>query len=121
MQNDFEIYLKDSSKEQVWQWLTSVFPACQPWQAKGKVFKCRCGTNLINWYDKAVGSWHALLINHSQAPWQSDLDCAKSASSFLAIEVRCAPIGWQEKDGEKDADLWLKVKANQVESFLWRS
>lgn len=121
MQPDIEIYLKDTDQEAVHAWLTTAFKHCSDWRRKGSLARCDCDGIEVTWYNKAVGSWHSLLFASSATPWDSDLACAQAAFAALAVETRCAPSSWQETDGEADADRWLKVNAQGVEEFIWRS
>lgn len=121
MQPDIEIYLKDASKEQVQDWLSRVFSHCSNWQGKGSLYHCLCDGIPVIWYARAVGSWHSLLFDSANTPWADDLACAAAACAALGVEVRCAPGGWQEEDGEAGADLWIKVTGHGSEEFVWRS
>lgn len=121
MQPDIEIYLKDSSHEQVHQWLCGLFQQCSDWQAKGRLYRCMCDDIPVVWYNRAVGSWHSLLFDSAQTPWATDLDCAQAAHLALGVEVRCAPGGWQEVHGEAVADDWLQVNAQGVSQIVWRT
>lgn len=121
MQTDIEIYLKDCTREQVQQWLAQVFTECGDWQVRGQVHRCRCDGIALLWYQKAVGSWHSLLFDSASTPWATDLECAQAAHAALGVEVRCAPSGWQEEQGEQVADDWLKVDANGTTPIVWRT
>lgn len=121
MQPDIEIYLKDCTREQAWQWLSGVFGQCTEWQQRGQLHRCWCDDIEVTWYNKAVGSWHSLLFDSPATPWGSDLECAQAACAALGIEVRCAPGGWQEEQGEQGADDWLKVNAQGVSHIVWRT
>lgn len=120
MQPDIEIYLKDANKEQVHEWLQSLFSQCTEWKSKGATYQCTCDGIPFIWYQKAVGSWHSLFIDSPNSPWADDTTCAQAAHSALNVEVRCAPGSWNESDGEEDADRWIKVSAQGVEEFIWR-
>ena len=119
-QPDIEIYLKDTDRAAVAQWLAKTLNAPCSWQQKGRVFRCVCAGISIIWFERAVGAWHSLLFESSQTPWLNDLQCAQAAAAYLQVTVRCAPGGWQEADGEKDADRWLQVNADgQLETITW--
>lgn len=121
MQPDIEIYLKDCTHEEAWQWLGQVFNECSPWQLRGKTYRCSCDGIQVTWYTKAVGSWHSLLFDSPATPWKNDLECAQAANVALDVEVRCAPGGWEEEQGEQVADDWLKVTSEGVSPFVWRT
>lgn len=121
MQPDIEIYLKDCTREQAWQWLSGVFGQCTEWQQRGQLHRCWCDDIEVTWYNKAVGSWHSLLFDSPATPWADDLECARAAHAALAVEVRCAPGSWQEEQGEEGADDWLRVNADGVSQLVWRT
>lgn len=120
MQPDIEIYLKDSTQDALSGWLNRQFKHCSAWQTQGKVSRCTCDGIPVSLYEKAMGSWHALVFDSSNTPWENDLACAQAAQAALSIEIRCAPGSWEEAHGEEDGDRWLKVTAQGVEEFLWR-
>lgn len=120
-QPDIEIYLKDAEQDAVTAWLTEAIGPCSDWQARGQTFKCRAGDIPVTWLPKAVGKWHSLLLESDATPWDSDLACAQAAHQALGVEIRCAPGGWDEAQGEEDADRWLKVNADGVSEITWRT
>ncbi|MBT8768594.1 hypothetical protein [Metapseudomonas boanensis] len=120
-QPDIEIYLKDADQEAVTNWLNDALGACTPWQQKGQTFKCLAGDIPVTWLPKAVGKWHSLYFESDASPWEDDLGCARAAFTALGVEIRCAPGGWQEVQGEEDADRWIKVNAEGEQEILWRT
>ena len=120
-QPDIEIYLKDADQQAVGAWLERAIGPCTPWQRKGQTFKCRSGDIEITWLPQAVGKWHSLYLASDATPWADDLACAQAAHEALGVEIRCAPGSWDEKDGEEDADRWLKVSDQGVEQIVWRT
>jgi hypothetical protein len=120
-QPDIEIYLKDADQAAVTAWLEEALGPCSPWRQKGQTYKCEAGAIPITWLPKAVGKWHSLLLESDETPWEDDLACARAAHAALGVEVRCAPGGWQEDEGEDQADRWIKVSAEGVEEIIWRT
>ncbi len=120
MQPDIEIYLKECTPEQAGKWLAQVFEQCTEWQPLGQVLRCRCDGIRVAWYGRVAGSWSSLLFDSSRTPWANDLECAQAAYAALGVEVRCAPGGWQEEQGENGADDWLRVDADGVSQVVWR-
>lgn len=121
-QTDLEIYLKDADKTSITNWLTEVFNHCSPWQQKGKTYKCVASNNIpIIWYEKAVGNWHCLHIETNNTPWMNDIECAKAASQFLKINIRCAPNAWSEQENEPDdqANQWLEINNQTITNIIW--
>ncbi|TWI58726.1 hypothetical protein IQ22_00438 [Pseudomonas duriflava] len=125
-QPDIEIYVKDADQSAITDWLTNTLGPCSEWRQQGQTRKCTInieGASIpVTWLPKAVGSWNSLLLESDATPWDNDLACAKAASTALGIEVRCAPGGWEEQQGEEDADRWLKVlTTGEVEEITWRT
>ncbi|HHX34246.1 MAG TPA: hypothetical protein GX719_03140 [Gammaproteobacteria bacterium] len=119
-QPDIEIYVKDADRSAVSAWLSSVLEAPCSWQQKGRVSRCQCANIPLVWFEKAVGSWHSLLLESASTPWIDDAQCAQAAAAYLNVNVRCAPGSWQETDGEADADRWLQVSADgHIENITW--
>lgn len=121
-QPDIEIYLKDSQREAITEWLTTVLGAPCAWQQKGRVSRTCCANIPVVYFEQAVGKWHSLLLESAETPWADDIECAKAAAAHLQINVRCAPGSWQESDGEADADRWLQVSSDgSVETINWHT
>lgn len=120
-QPDIEIYLKDAELDAVSAWLTSALGDCADWQQRGQTFKSRAGGIPLTWLPKAVGKWHSLLLESDATPWATDRDCAVAACAALGVEVRCAPSGWSEGEGEEEADRWLRITAEGVSEITWRT
>ena len=121
MQPDIEIYCKEASLVQLHAWLKSVFEACTEWEKIGQTQRCYCDAVPVILFERAVGSWHCLLFDSPLAPWATDLECAEAACAALGVEVRCAPGGWQEEQGEAVADDWLSVTGEGVKQITWRT
>ncbi|WP_017937943.1 hypothetical protein [Zestomonas thermotolerans] len=124
-QPDIEIYLKDADRDEVIRWLTQILGPCTEWRQQGQTFKCEidsaAGLIPLTWVPRAVGSWHSLFLDSPDTPWADDLACARAAHAALGVEIRCAPGGWQEEEGEEDADRWIKVSATGEEEIIWRT
>ena len=119
-QPDIEIYLKDCDLEAVSHWLSTALAATPRWLTKGQISQALIAQLPVTWFKHAVGKWNSLLIESADSPWATDLDCAQAAYATLGVEVRCSLGGWQESQGEADADQWLKVTAEGVTEFTWR-
>ncbi|PAU57947.1 hypothetical protein [Pseudomonas indica] len=120
-QPDIEIYLKDADQEDVTRWLSEALGPCTPWQRKGQTFKCEADGIPVTWLPNAVGKWHSLYLESDATPWADDLACAKAAFATLGVEIRCAPGGWNEEEGEEQADRWLSVNADGEKEIIWRT
>lgn len=122
-QPDIEIYLKDSDIDHkaITAWLGSALGACSPWVQKGQTWKCQAGAIPVTWVPNAVGKWNSLFFESAATPWDDDLACARTAHAALGIEVRCAPGGWVEEEGEANADRWMRVSADGEQEIVWRT
>ncbi|WP_068829351.1 hypothetical protein [Pseudomonas sp. BMS12] len=120
-QPDIEIYLKDASQQAMTEWLSEAIGPCSEWQQRGQTYKCHAGDVPVTWLPKAVGKWHSLLLESDATPWADDVACAEAAFAALGVEVRCAPGGWSEEQGEENADLWIKVNAEGTQEFIWQT
>jgi hypothetical protein len=122
-QPDIEIYLKDADVDHraITAWLTGALGPCTPWVQKGQVWKCMAAQVPVTWVPMAVGKWNSLYLESAQTPWVDDLACARAAHLALGVEVRCAPGGWVEEEGEDDADRWIRVSADGEQEITWRT
>ncbi len=122
-QPDIEIYLKDAdvNHKAITAWLTDALGPCTAWAQKGQVWKCRAGDIPVTWVPMAVGKWNSLFLESDRTPWADDLACARAAHAALGVEVRCAPGGWLEEEGEEDADRWIRVSAEGEQEITWRT
>lgn len=120
-QPDIEIYLKDVDQQAVADWLSQAIGPCTPWQPRGQTLKCRAGDIPVTWLANAVGKWHSLYLESDATPWEDDLACARAAHAALGVQVRCAPGGWSEDQGEEDADRWIRVDAEGEQEIIWRT
>lgn len=120
-QPDIEIYLKDADQAAITAWLGQALGPCSDWQQRGQTFKCQAAGIPVTYLPKAVGKWHSLLLESDATPWDDDLACARAAFAALSVEVRCSIGGWDEEQGEEDADRWLKVNADGEQEFIWRT
>ena len=95
-QPDIEIYLKDSQREAITEWLTTVLGAPCAWQQKGRVSRTCCANIPVVYFEQAVGKWHSLLLESAETPWADDIECAKAAAAHLQINVRSLQHGVEE-------------------------
>ncbi len=120
-QPDIEIYLKDTDQHAVGEWLAQALGPCSEWRNAGQLLRCEAAGIPVVWLPRAVGKWHSLLLESDATPWEDDLACARAAHAALGVEIRCAPGGWQEEQGEEDADRWISVGAQGEREIIWRT
>lgn len=121
-QPDIEIYIKETNREAISDWLADALGASCDWQKKGRVSRCQCSGISVAWFEQAVGKWNSLLLESDNTPWTDDAECAQAAAAKLQVNVRCAPSSWQEADGDANVDSWLQVSPDgKVETITWHT
>lgn len=119
---DIEIYLMKPEPAAVRAWLAShlndlqdirILPDHHHWQAR------QAGA-VIDIYlnEKAEKNFASLWIKQNHTPWNTDLDCGRSAHQALGCEVRCSGSGWEEEEGESDGG-WIKLIRGEEKPFDW--
>lgn len=119
---DIEIYLMKPDPAAVRAWLAAsvdtiedvrILPDHHHWLAT-------CGAKKIDIFlnEKAEKNFASLWVKQNHTPWNTDLDCARSAHKALGIEIRCSDSGWQEGEGESDSG-WLKLIRGEEKPFEW--
>lgn len=122
-QPDIEIYLQEDFLDELTSWINQHAGRVElsPWSGtlrRGVLLHEGSRIPLII-VRKAVGKWASIYFESAHTPWASDLDCARAVATGINREVRCSIGGWQEEQGESNADNWMKVTANHHEEFVW--
>lgn len=120
MQNDIEIYLRDTSDADICQWLHGVFgnaPTAQSGGRAARRYRIVAGEVVINLLLVQQGSWTSVWFDSARTPWANDLECAQDAVVKLGQTARCTDGGWQEGD---DPDRFLEVTEDGVSTVIWR-
>lgn len=119
---DIEIYIKQSSTQQVQQWLSERFEQLQTLQQRAKTWqleaKHKGQTIPITLIEKAIGNYTSIWFDSDQTPWPQDLDCAIEAQQYFQREVRCIASGWNEGD---EPDEWWSLTDEGQHKILWKS
>src|SRR5690606_4149341 len=68
---------------------------------------------------RAAGRWASIWFDSDATPWATDLEWARAVAAGIQREVRCSVGGWEEEQGEADADRWMKVTVEGEEEFIW--
>lgn len=121
-QPDIEIYLKEEYLDELTGWLQQHVGTVDfgPWKGtlrRGTLQGETCIPLMI--VRKAAGRWASILFESDATPWATDLDCARAVAAGINREVRCSIGGWEEEQGEADADSWMKVTAEGEDEFIW--
>lgn len=124
MYPDIEIYIKNTSIEDITAWLTSELGTTKDLG----IIKSGLHHFTVEYQDKtlpvmifpnAVGkAWTSVWFDTADTPWDDDLTCGTVAAQALETEVRCTRSGWTE---DQDPDEWTKISATgETEDFLWK-
>jgi hypothetical protein len=123
LQTDLEIYLFNANPKAIKDWLCKHFEMVDFDTESNKSTINGCVhfegiPILIKFYPKAMGNnVSSLWIETSGKPWKDDLECARSASQTLGVEVRCAKNNWQE--GDNADSEWWQIKENSEKLIVW--
>ncbi|OYW88575.1 MAG: hypothetical protein B7Z23_12670 [Pseudomonadales bacterium 32-61-5] len=119
-QPDIEIYLREDHLPALFDWLASLGPLTQPESGHGRGLWQLNGESIeLLVVRKAAGKWASIWFDSPHTPWATDRDCALAVFAAIGQQVRCSVGGWQEDDGEEDADRWLKIDAEGEQEFVW--
>lgn len=121
---DLEIYIRDLGPGKVSGWLANHVDALALDDSelngvvKGAAFYE--GDRLrISLYPGAFGKrFTSLVIEGGSLPWNSDLDCARSAWRALDTEVRCSPGDWKEGEPVEDGKWW-RLDHRGEQQVIW--
>lgn len=109
---DLEIYIRDLEPGQVSAWLEvhvdklDLDDSDTAKVAKGFA-EYEGGRLRITLYPGAFGKrFTSLVLEGDSLPWNSDLDCARSAWRAMETEIRCSPGDWKEGDPVEDEKWW---------------
>ncbi|PRB76517.1 hypothetical protein [Pseudomonas sp. MYb185] len=121
-QPDIEIYLKEDFLDELNGWLEQHVGRVDlgPWSGttrRGTLHGDAAIPLMI--VRKAAGKWASIWFESEATPWATDLDCARAVAAGINREVRCSIGGWEEAQGEADADRWYKVTTEGEEEFTW--
>ncbi len=121
---DLEIYIRDLAEGAVSQWLAVHLDHLEldDSQVTGVVkgHATYEGRRLrITMYPGAFGKrFTSLVLEGESLPWNTDLDCARSAWRALETEIRCSPGDW--KEGEPVADeKWWRLDHRGEHQVVW--
>lgn len=121
---DLEIYIRDLAEGAVSQWLANHLDNLE--LNDGQVNAVVKGHALcdgrrlrITMYPGAFGKrFTSLVLEGESLPWNSDLDCARSAWRAMETEIRCSPGDW--KEGEPVAEeKWWRLDHRGEQQVVW--
>jgi hypothetical protein len=121
---DLEIYIRDLAPGTISRWLSSHLDNIEFDDSQvASVVKGRAwyeGKRLrLVIYPRAFGKrFTSLLIEGEQLPWNTDLECARSAWRAMDTEIRCSPGSW--KEGESvDEEKWWRLDQRGEQQVAW--
>lgn len=73
----------------------------------------------VTLYPQAFGKrFTSLIIEGEQLPWNSDLECARSAWRAMDTEIRCSPGEWEEGEPAED-EKWWRLDSRGEQLVVW--
>lgn len=118
---DIEIYLRGATTEGVMKWLQQEFPTAElKIRSRGDGSQrlelvSTISTIPVTLVRDAMPGYIIAWFDSGATPWDTDLDCARAASTYLSCEVRCSTGSWKEDDVEQ----WWRVHGERVEAIAW--
>ncbi|TNE99024.1 MAG: hypothetical protein EP328_03870 [Gammaproteobacteria bacterium] len=121
---DLEIYVRDLEAGGVSQWLGNHLDELELDDSDvSSIMKGSAlydGTRIrITLYPGAFGKrYTSLVIEGDALPWNSDLDCARSAWRSMDTEIRCSSGEWQEGQPVED-EKWWRLDKRGEQLVVW--
>ena len=121
---DLEIYIRDLEPGAVSGWLENHLEELEldDVEVTGviKGFARFEGERLrISLYPGAFGKrFTSVVIEGPRVPWNSDLDCARSAWRAMDTEIRCSPGDWKEGEPVED-EKWWRLDHRGEQQVVW--
>ena len=117
---DLEIYAKDISFKDVDDWLHATFTTVERKDTVKKKSEARSywsvdGSDVIV-FGNALGNYSSIWFKQNNSPWDTDLECARSAASALKTQIRCSNSGWEE--GQSADTQWWRVTEEEGEMLI---
>lgn len=122
---DLEIYVRDLQPGMISDWLTTHLeslnlpdtePGGRPLKGKGQY---KGHTVRISLYPGAFGKRYTSVVLEAETlPWDTDLDCARSAWGSVQTEIRCSQGEWQEGDPVEE-EKWWRLDDRGEQLVVW--
>lgn len=121
---DLEIYIRGLTESGLKAWLAKELDhiELEPIGVKG-VLKGKGRLQgvpvRISVYPEAFSKHFSSVVLEGEAlPWDTDIECARSAWGALAVEVRCSPGDWKEGDPVED-EKWWRIDERGEQKVVW--
>ncbi|MBW4936091.1 hypothetical protein [Marinobacter sp. F4206] len=121
---DLEIYIRDLEEGAVSKWLDShldklVLDDSQVTSVVKGDASCAGQRLKISLYPGAFGKrFTCLVMEGENLPWNTDLDCARSAWRAMDTEIRCSPGDWKEGEPVED-EKWWRLDHRGEQQVVW--
>lgn len=122
---DLEIYIRDLKSLAVSEWLANHLDQLELDDGRGDAQAIKgIGQYLntavtVSLYPGAFGKrFTCLVIEGASLPWNTDLECARSAWRAMETEVRCSPGDWKEGEPVED-DKWWRLDSRGEQLVVW--
>lgn len=120
-QPDIEIYIKNKTLDELCEWLQERFGAQIKQRTKSKAklkFEHKGNKIPVKVFTKAAGKdFSCVWFDSPDAPWETDIDCARQAYQDLNTEIRCNAGGWHQ---DQEPDQWWCINEEGEASILWQ-
>ncbi|MCK7552985.1 hypothetical protein [Marinobacter goseongensis] len=122
---DLEIYIRDLKSLAVSEWLSNHLDQLEladgledtkAIKGVGQYLKTAVTVSL---YPGAFGKrFTCVVLEGESLPWNTDLECARSAWRAMDTEVRCSPGDWKEGEPVED-DKWWRLDSRGEQLVVW--
>lgn len=122
---DLEIYIRDLKSLAVSEWLSNhldqleLADGLEDTKAIKGVGQYLNTAVTVSLYPGAFGKrFTCVVLEGESLPWNSDLECARSAWRAMDTEVRCSPGDWKEGEPVED-DKWWRLDSRGEQLMVW--
>ncbi len=122
---DLEIYIRDLKSLAVSEWLSNhldqleLADGLEDTKAIKGVGQYLNTAVTVSLYPGAFGKrFTCVVLEGESLPWNSDLECARSAWRAMDTEVRCSPGDWKEGEPVED-DKWWRLDSRGEQLVVW--
>lgn len=122
---DLEIYIRDLKSLAVSEWLSNhldqleLADGLEDTKAIKGVGQYLNTAVTVSLYPGAFGKrFTCVVLEGESLPWNTDLECARSAWRAMDTEVRCSPGDWKEGEPMED-DKWWRLDSRGEQLVVW--
>ncbi len=124
-QPDIEIYVKDTTADELRSWLQKRLGALVVEPVRGTVTQLRAERDglviPVRIMTAVVGkAWSCVWFDSPDTPWADDLACGRDCFAVLGKEVRCSAGNFDEARGD-DPDAFIRINAEGEQAISWKT